>query len=379
MFARRWSLPSAGKRLLPVLLAAAVLALIPLAARAEAALSPAAQDVTGRTLLPLNLRPEPGTARPPLTVIPAGTTIPISGRNAAATWLATAYAGKSGWVYAPYVALSSGTVRDLPVVAQPAAAPPPTAAPAAPAYTAHLSGVGPHLKTLYQRGQGLGNNPRAFTRVGDCEMAFTTFLHDYDGGSYSLGSYTYLSPVIGHFAGSFAHLGQVANAGMSSSAIFQDYWSDPALCLPGETPLACEYRTHRPSVALIMLRTIDRNAIASGQYRAEVTQAVQMSLDRGVIPVLSTIPYWGPTNPDVTVMNDIVRQIAAGYSVPLWDYWQTSEALPGRGVTGDYHIADPAYTRAYFFDADALQMAVTRRNLEALEVLHAILTQVIQG
>jgi hypothetical protein len=221
-------------------------------------------------------------------------------------------------------------------------------------------------------------NSHAFSKVGDCEMAFSTFLQSFDAGVYNLGDYQYLGGVLTQFAGSFAHLGQVANAGMSSSALFQSYWSDPALCNLDETPLACEYRTHRPSVALIMIRTLDQNAIANGQFHYEVTQAVRYSIDQGVIPVLSTIPYWGPTNPDVTVMNDIVRRVAAENNVPLWDYWVTSEQLPNRGVTQDYHISDPAYTRATFFDSDSLQMAVTRRNLEALEVLHAILTQVTQ-
>jgi hypothetical protein len=256
-----------------------------------------------------------------------------------------------------------------------------TQVPASPGlpYSGHISNVGSYLNTIYMHGQQLGNNPRAFSKIGDCEAAFPVFLQDFDKGNYDLVDYQYLGVVLGHFAGSFVHVGQAADGGMSSTALLNSLWADPDVCNPGETPLACEYRTHRPSVALIMVRTIDANAVANGQYHSELTQIVQYSLGQGIIPVLSTVPYWGPWNPDTSLINDTIRRVASENNVPLWDFWVTSEQLPNRGVTQDYHIADPAYPRATFFDADSLRMAVTRRNLEALEVLHAVLTQVSQN
>ncbi len=243
-------------------------------------------------------------------------------------------------------------------------------------YSGHLANIGPHLKTIYARGQQLGNNPRAFSKIGDCEAAFPTFLQDFDKGTYDLADYEYLEVVLKHFTGSFKHVGEAADGGMSSTALLNAFWANPDTCEAGETPLACEYRTHKPSIALIMVRTIDINAVENGQYHNELTSIVQYTLDQGIIPVLSTIPYWGPQNPDTALINDTIRQVAAEKNVPLWDFWVTSEQLPNRGVTQDYHIADPAYQRATFFDADSLRMGVTRRNLEALEVLHAVLAQV---
>lgn len=256
-----------------------------------------------------------------------------------------------------------------------------TQVPASPGlpYSGHISNVSSYLNTIYMNGQQLGNNPRAFSKIGDCEAAFPVFLQDFDKGNYDLVDYQYLGVVLSHFAGSFGHVGQAADGGMSSTALLNSLWADPDACNPEETPLACEYRTHRPSIALIMVRTIDANAVANGQYHSELTQIVQYSLGQGIIPVLSTVPYWGPWNPDTTLINDTIRRVASENNVPLWDFWVTSEQLPNRGVTQDYHIADPAYPRATFFDAESLQMAVTRRNLEALEVLHAVLTQVSQN
>jgi hypothetical protein len=245
-------------------------------------------------------------------------------------------------------------------------------------YTGHFSYVGPHLQAVYRYGQQLGNNPNAFAKIGDCEAAFPVFLQDFDLGNYNLGAYSYLNGVLNRFSGSFLHVGEAADGGMSSSALLNPIWADPTACNAGESPLACEYRRHRPSIALIMVRTLDRNAISNGQYHWELTQIVQYSLSQGIIPVLSTMPYWGPNNPDTTLINDNIRRVAAENNIPLWDFWLTSEQLPNRGVTQDYHINDPNYTRSAFFDADSLQMTVTRRNLEALEILHAILTQAMQ-
>jgi hypothetical protein len=245
-------------------------------------------------------------------------------------------------------------------------------------YTGHFSGLGTNLKAIYQLGQTYGNNPRGISKIGDCEAAFPVFLQGFDAGTYDLGSYQYLSSVVSHFSGSFKRVGYAADGGMSSSALLNPIWANPNVCNSGETPLACEYRLNLPSVALIMTRTLDQAALDNGQFHFELTQIVQYTINQGIIPVLSTTTYWGPNNPDAQQINDIIRAVAAENGIPLWDFWQTSETLPNRGVTQDYHIADPAYTRSTYFDAESLQMAVTHRNLEALEVLHAILTKAMQ-
>jgi hypothetical protein len=269
------------------------------------------------------------------------------------------------------------TVTFAQVTASPAPGTPPPGGN--PPYTGRISNVGPHLETIYARGLAMGKSPNSFTKVGDCEMEFKWFLQDFDSGVYDLGAYQYLAPVITQFRGSFLHKGQVANAGMSSSAIFEDFWA-LSTCNDGETPLSCEYRLHRPSIALIMLRTIDANSVAGGKFYGEVQRAVDDSINAGVIPVLQTMPYWGTQNPNTESINAVIRRVAAEKNVPLWDYVITSDQLANRGVTVDYHIQHPADgSGATLFTADRMSDAATRRNLEALEVLHAILTQIIQN
>src|SRR5512146_2352446 len=58
--------------------------------------------------------------------------------------------------------------------------------------------ISPRTIGIYQEGRKLGNNPRAFSKIGDCESTPTWFMGPFDGKpeEYSLGTYTYLQPVI---------------------------------------------------------------------------------------------------------------------------------------------------------------------------------------
>jgi hypothetical protein len=316
----------------------------------------------------------PAGARRVLNALPGSHTLNVTLIGASASrWEAS----KSQTVSVRAGSTTYATVTFAQVTSAPAPGTPPPGG--TPAYTGHISNVGPHLETIFARGQAMGKLPNSFTKVGDCEMEFNWFLYDFDRGIYDLGKYQYLAPVLSQFRGSFGHKGQVANSGMSSSAIFEEFWA-LSTCNDGETPLSCEYRQHRPSISLIMLRTIDHNSVAGGKFYGEVMRSVDDSISAGVIPVLQTIPYWGTQNPNTESINAVIRRVAAEKNVPLWDYALTSDQLPDRGVTVDYHIQHPADGSGATLLTDArMQDAATRRNLEALEVLHAILTQVIQN
>jgi len=363
-----------------VLVALAVMIIPVAAAHAFAPAHAPATTVTANVAV--RVRTGPATTYPQIGVVYPSVTVPVTGRNSSISWLYVEYLpGKTGWL-AAWLVTPNGDLSSLPVVTSgsttqpPVSTPPPGPAFNPTGYVGHYSNVSTNVKTIYSLGQQMGNNSYAFSKVGDCEASFPDFLQDFDKGTYNLGSYSYLQPVIARYPGSFGHVGQAANAGMSSMALLQPIFADPKYCNAGETPLACEYRLQKPSVALIMVRTLDQNSIANGTFYYEVNQIVQYSTSHGVIPVLSTMPYWGPYNPDTNVINDVIRRVANANNIPLWDFYASAETLPGRGVTQDYHINDPAYTRAGYFDATSLQMGVTRRNLEALEVLHAVLAQI---
>jgi hypothetical protein len=99
-------------------------------------------------------------------------------------------------------------------------------------------------RQIYQKGLALGNNPKAFSKVRDCESSATWFLWSFDQASslYSLGPYTELERVIDHYQGSFGRLSQAAKPGFTAASVMTSWWADKEQCQEDETPLACEYR-----------------------------------------------------------------------------------------------------------------------------------------
>jgi hypothetical protein len=89
-------------------------------------------DPTCRALvnIGLNLRTGPGTQFDRITVLPAGTVMPITGRIGSNQWWQVRFGGTIGWVAAAYVTVY-GICTGVPVIATPAPPPtfPPTFAP----------------------------------------------------------------------------------------------------------------------------------------------------------------------------------------------------------------------------------------------------------
>jgi hypothetical protein len=105
-------------------------------------------------------------------------------------------------------------------------------------------------------------------------------------------------------------------------------------------------------------------------------QIVEISINMGVIPVLSTLP---PKNIDaeqerrVTAWNEVIRAVSIQYDVPLWDYYSTMKPLPNRGMSTDgLHPSVPPDGATGRFTAENLQYGFTVRNLNALQVLDAL-------
>jgi lysophospholipase L1-like esterase len=145
-------------------------------------------------------------------------------------------------------------------------------------------------------------------------------------------------------------------------------------CAAGETPLECEYRWVKPALALIMLGTNDAGVTPLGYYEARMREIIELSINRGVIPVVSTIPPYprlGPTGQAEAEVNGIITALAEEYGVPLWDYWAAVQGLPGYGLAPD--LVHPAIVGSPAdFSAAGLQHGMTVRNLTALQALDAV-------
>lgn len=220
---------------------------------------------------------------------------------------------------------------------------------------------------IYRKGLELGNNPRAFSKVGDCGSTPAWFLGNFDLSEkyYSLGDHHYLKPIIQEFQGSFERTSLAAKSGFNASSIFAPIWANREFCQPGESPLACEYRYHRPMFAIITLGTND--IWHQEDFEPQMRKIIEISIENGVIPILSTKA--DNLEGDHSI-NDTIARLAVEYEIPLWNYWLAVQPLPNHGLQKDG--AHLTWGPTKFDDPQALETAWTIRNLTALQILDAV-------
>jgi hypothetical protein len=209
--------------------------------------------------------------------------------------------------------------------------------------------------------------------VGDSNTDNPAFMLPFDAGQYDLGDYPDLELTVGYFVGSFSRGSAAAVGGYSTSKVLDPSQAD-GRCDAGETPLACEYRLHRPSVALILLGTGDQHTWQG--FEARYRQIIQFTIDQGIIPVLITkaddLETLENTAPQGYI-NSLIRQLAVEYDVPLLDLRAAVESLPNRGCLPDgFHYNSPPDGRTAVFDSAHLQYGYPVRNLTALQALDAL-------
>lgn len=313
----------------------------------------------------LRLRAAPGTTGEIITELQPDTLMTLVGRTADNTWLqVVTIDDQAGWVSAAYVAVD-GDLAMLAVTG--------TAVEAAGEIIPYVSGITAHAREVFLQGQALGNRDFAFSLVGDSNTDNPAFLAPFDFGNYSLGAYEHLALTIGYFAGSFSRDSVSAVGSFSTARVLDPAYAD-GRCNGGESPLACEYRLHKPSVALILLGTGDQHAWQTfeGRYR----QIIEYTLAQGIVPVLMTkaddlesIDNTAPAG----FINNLIRVLAVEYDVPLVDLRLAVEGLPNRGCLPDgFHYNAPPDGRSAHFDDAHLQYGYTVRNLTALQVLDAL-------
>lgn len=340
----------------------------------------------GVTRSAVNMRSGPGARFDIVAVLSAQQPIVFNGRNQSGTWLRAQAQGVEGWLSYTFVVVE-GDINSLPIlgaVTVTSSTPIPTpSAPVVPGPAGVVPEITPNVREIYLRGLDLGNTPGVFSKVGDSITATTLFLSQISSGTLILGEYEYLRPVIEFFSQipardhySFANSSLAARGGWTSDDVLNPARAASGLCRRGETPLVCEYRTNRPSIALIMFGTNDVGQMNANTYRANMELIIQISIDMGVIPVISTIPDRPDSTaaPRVFEFNAILAELAAIYDIPLWDYWLAMQDLPNRGLSGDrvHPSYDYATPQTANFTPEGLRYGFNMRNLTALMVLDAI-------
>ncbi|HEY3289075.1 MAG TPA: SGNH/GDSL hydrolase family protein [Anaerolineae bacterium] len=256
-----------------------------------------------------------------------------------------------------------------------------------------LPAVSARMKALYQAGIAQGNNPNVFAKLGDCMTENPYFLGPISEGKYELGEYTNLKPVIEQFAGhptrgasaqggwqkdSFATIGLASAGGFNVAAPLDSTWADPKWCQSGESPLACEYRISRPSIAIIMFGTNDVNYTDAATYDFYLRTIVSETLNRRIVPILNTFPTRPEDRQKSLLLNQIAVRVARDFDIPLVNLNRALEQLPNRGVNPEdsTHLSIPEDKRVDIFTADHLTAGFTMRNLVTLQSLQAVLEAV---
>lgn len=228
-----------------------------------------------------------------------------------------------------------------------------------------------NARAIFAYGQTLGRNPRAFSKLGDSTIENPHFLARFDEGAYNLGEYAYLQPVIDHFRGSFGRQGEAVHRGLHAWTVFAPLWANRAACAPGEHMLACEFRLHNPSLVFIRLGSND--AGIPKVFDERVREIVQYCIAQGVIPIISTKADRFERG---DINNPLLRQIAADFRVPVWDFDAAAGALPGRGLQPDGVHLTTFFAHDYTLP-DALQRGHSVSNLTALMMLDRLWREVM--
>jgi hypothetical protein len=246
--------------------------------------------------------------------------------------------------------------------------------------------ISPAMREVYQAGLQQGNNPNVFAKLGDCMTENPYFLGPYSAGQYDLGEYTSLKPVIDRFIGhptrgqdwdkdSFATVGLASASGFNVAAPLDATWADPKWCQASESPLACEYRVTKPSIAIIMFGTNDVNYTDAATYDFYLRTIISETLGRNIVPILNTFPT-RPEDPQKSLLlNQIVVRVAQDYDIPLVNLNRALEQLPNHGVNPQdtTHLTTPPDERVDVFTPENLQTGFTVRNLVTLQALEAVL------
>jgi hypothetical protein len=228
------------------------------------------------------------------------------------------------------------------------------------------------MSVVFYEGQAVGRIPNHFSKIGDSLIATPSSMTLFDSGPYDLGDYTYLQPVIDYFDGSFARYGVGIKPGLRSWAVFDPDWAAPNWCGPEEGVLACEIRLHNPAVILVFIGSNDNSEAEI--YVENMRRLVEYATTNGVIPILVTKAdrYEGSGNRN----NNILRQIAADFQVPLVDFDLVAETLPNRGL-GEDNVHLKSSVEGNYTMPQALETGYGTHNLVILLGLYAVWQEVI--
>jgi hypothetical protein len=219
----------------------------------------------------------------------------------------------------------------------------------------------------------MGNNPRVFSRIGDCASAAPAFLVGFDR-NYNLGSYSYLQPTIDYFRGSFERPSLAAKAGLNSAGLLTSLWTGEQ-CLKNESLLDCQYRLDQPGFAIISIGTNEAYYVHEnpGSFEKNMRVILDDTIAQGIVPVLGTKA--DNVEGDDSI-NATIARLALEYDLPLWNFWLAVQPLQNHGMVEPEHLSSVSYANFTDFSIpNSLEYGMQMRNLTALQMLNFLREQ----
>lgn len=199
-------------------------------------------------------------------------------------------------------------------------------------------------RELYRIGLAMGNDPRAFSKVGDCQNIKSVFLWKFDHLAIYQFDYEidpYLD-TIENFKGHFDRNGQTTQFGFTAASPISQLMADPDICQPDETPLECEIRISRPTFMLISLE-FPFNGRSPGLYEQYLRSIIEYTMSQGAVPILATKA--DNVEKDHSI-NLTIAKLAYEYDLPLWNWWAAAQPLGDQGIDSyrdGFHISEQAW------------------------------------
>lgn len=243
-----------------------------------------------------------------------------------------------------------------------------------------------HAQVIYEAGLEAENNPKVFSKIGDCMTAsYEYFLGPFGDDTYTLGDdYAHLEGVINYFdeparsegfeQNSFNNPGLATASGFNTASVLDSLWADPNWCEANESPLGCEYRLSQPIFSMIMFGTNDVMFFEADLFDFYMRSIILETIENGTVPILYTIPT-RPEFPEKTYeFNQVIIKLAEDYDLPLVNLWLAIQDLPFEGVDQlePIHLSIPEDERAGDL-VNNLEYGYTVRNLITLQALDILL------
>jgi hypothetical protein len=217
------------------------------------------------------------------------------------------------------------------------------------------SGVSEEMKELYQAGLEMGNNPQAFSIMGDCHSLPDVFLGRYDKNPEAVKQLKpALQETVLHFQGSFNRYSPTVTLGATAGAILWFGWNqnEEGYCLDGEIPIDCELRVHKPIIAFVHVGTHYET-----RHDAYLTTIIEKLIANGTVPII--VIKADNLELDERV-NETLARLAVEYKLPVWNFWAAVQDLPNLGLNDE----NPMYLSDVAYDIHRSQ------GLQVLDIIH---------